>query len=169
MKKLVIVICTLLCANVLFAQENVKKEKDLAVVVDSLAVKLNKLQKDYDYLWCEYKLNEINSGLNDDENEISTKSNQLLTNIYHGRFNYDLYNSYKEYYNSKIYLLENYKINAESIRNLVTLKMITSNFSENEIRVLQHLLKILDSAINSVESSLKLYDSYIEIYRKKSH
>jgi hypothetical protein len=51
MKKLLLVICALLCANMLFAQENVKKEKDLAVVVDSLTTKLNKLQKDYDKIF----------------------------------------------------------------------------------------------------------------------
>ena len=56
---------------------------------------------------------------------------------------------------------------AESLKKLVTLKMITSNFSENELRVLQQGLKLFDYAINSVESALRLYDLYIKEYRNR--
>ena len=45
--------------------------------------------------------------------------------------------------------------------------MITSNFSENELRVLQQGLKLFDYAINSVESALRLYDLYIKEYRNR--
>jgi hypothetical protein len=165
MKKLVLVICTLLCANVLFAQENITKEKDLEAVVDSLSAKLKELQHNYDYLYCQYLLDEFKNSQIQESNSISIRTNQLKIDISHGRFNYDLYNAYKKNYNSSIEKLDVSKENAKSIKNLVTLKMITSNFSENELSVLQQGLKLFDYAINSVESALELYDLWIKKYR----
>lgn len=167
MKKSVLVICALLCANVLFAQENVKKEKDLSVVVDSLSAKLNKLQKDYDYLWCEYKLNDFNHSLQLESNSILIKTNQIQFDIYHGRFYYDLYNAYKANYNATIENLDAFKKKAEEIKFLVKLKMFNSNFSEYELRVLQHRLELIDYVINLIETNLKLYDGYLKEYRNK--
>jgi hypothetical protein len=167
MKKLLLVICALLCANMLFAQENVKKEKDLAVVVDSLTTKLNKLQKDYDYLYCKILLNDGIINLNDVKNDISNSSNMLLFVINQGRFDYGAYNRHKELYNAAIKKLDVTKVEAESVKNFVTLKMITSNFSENELSALQHRLNFLDYSIFSVETYLKLYDLYIKEYRNK--
>lgn len=167
MKKLLLVICALLCANMLFAQENVKKEKDLAVVVDSLTTKLNKLQKDYDYLYCKILLNDGIINLNDVKNDISNSSNMLLFVINQGRFDYGAYNTHKELYNAAIKKLDVTKVEAESVKNFVTLKMITSNFSENELSALQHRLNFLDYSIFSVETYLKLYDLYIKEYRNK--
>ena len=167
MKKLVLVICTLLCANVLFAQENITKEKDLEAVVDSLSAKLNELQHNYDYLYCQHLLDEFNHSQTQESNSILIRTNQLKIDIYHGRFNYDLYNSYKRNYNAAMEKLDASKGKAESLKKLVTLKMITSNFSENELRVLQQGLKLFDYAINSVESALELYDLYIKEYRNR--
>ncbi len=165
MKKLVLVICTLLCANVLFAQENITKEKDLEAVVDSLSAKLKELQHNYDYLYCQHLLDDFKHSQTQESNSILIRVNQLKIDIYHGRFNYNLYNAYKDNYNSSIEKLDVSKENAESIKKLVTLKMITSNFSENERSVLQQGLKLFDHAINSVESALRLYDLYIKEYR----
>ena len=165
MKKLVLLICTLLCANVLFAQENITKEKDLEAVVDSLSAKLKELQHNYDYLYCQHLLDEFNHSQIQESNSISIRTNQLKIDIYHGRFNYDLYNAYKDNYNSSMEKLDANKEKAESLKNFVTLKMITSNFSESELRVLQQGLKIFDYAINSVESALKLHNLYIKEYR----
>ena len=165
MKKLVLVICTLLYANVIFAQENITKEKDLEAVVDSLSAKLKELQHNYDYLYCQHLLDEFNHSQIQESNSISIRTNQLKIDIYHGRFNYDLYNAYKDNYNSSMEKLDANKGKAESLKKLVTLKMITSNFSENELRVLQQGLKIFDYAINSVESALKLHNLYIKEYR----
>lgn len=167
MKKLVLVICALLCTNMLFAQENVKKEKDLAVVVDSLSAKLNELQKDYDYLCCRILLNEINSILNNNKNDIINCSNQLQFELYHGSFNYDLYNTNKEGYNVLMESVDVNKKYAEIVKNVVTVKMITSNYSEDELIVLQHGLNSLDGTINSVEASFRLYDWCIKEYRNK--
>lgn len=165
MKKLVLVICALLCANMLFAQENVKKEKDLAVIVDSLSAKLNKLQKDYDYLYCKQLLDGFNHSQKQTSNAILIKTNQLQIDIYHGVYSYDLYNAFKDFYNSAMGNLDASKEQAESIRNLVTVKMFTSNFSENELRVLAQGLILLDYVINSVEAPLRTYDFYLKEYK----
>ena len=55
----------------------------------------------------------------------------------------------------------------KSVKNFVTLKMITSNFSENELSALQHRLNFLDYSIFSVETSLIIYDLYIKEYKNK--
>ena len=87
--------------------------------------------------------------------------NNLKFEIYHGRFNYDLYNVYTKNYNSNVEKLDSDKNYAESLKELIFLKMMTSNFTESEIQVLQHSLKVFNNAINKVEASLNLYKLYL--------
>lgn len=167
MKKLFIALIAIVSVISVNAQENVKKEKDLAVVVDSLSAKLKELQHNYDYLYCKNQLTEINHSLIQDANGIDINVNNLKFEIYHGRFNYDLYNVYKENYNSNLEKLDSDKNYAESLKELIFLKMMTSNFTESEIQVLQHSLKVFNNAINKVEASLNLYKLYLDEYKKK--
>jgi len=164
MKKLVLVICALLCANMLFAQENLK-EKDLETVVDSLSAKLKELQHNYNYLYCQHLLDDLNHSQNQTKNNILICINQLQINIHHGIYNYYSYNTFKDIYNAAIANFDATKKLSKSILNLVALKMITSNFSEDELRVLQHGILSFDDSIISVEECLRVYDFYIKEYK----
>lgn len=167
MKKLVLVICTLLCANVLFAQENITKEKDLEAVVDSLSAKLNKLQNDYDYLYCLSQLKDLIHDLTDDANNLNNRNNELKISIYHERFNYDLYSAMKQNRNASVDKYNSTKEMAASLKMNIGIIMLTSNFNENQLNVLKGCMNVVDHALNSVESALELYKLYLEEYYKK--
>lgn len=167
MKKLVLVICTLLCANVLFAQENITKEKDLEAVVDSLTAKLNKLQNDYDYLYYYTQLKDLIHDLEGEANNLNIRINQLKIMIYHERFNYDLYSAIKKNYNSSFDKCNGQKEYASTLKMNVGLIMLTSNFTENQLAVLKGAMNVVDYAFDSLESALNLYKLYLEEYHKK--
>lgn len=167
MKKLFIALIAIVSANVLFAQENVKKEKDLAVVVDSLTAKLNKLQNDYDYLYYYTQLKDLIHDLEGEANNLNIRINQLKIMIYHERFNYDLYSAMKQNRNASVDKYNSTKEMAASLKMNVGLIMLTSNFNENQLNVLKGCMNVVDHALNSVESALELYKLYLEEYYKK--
>ena len=57
--------------------------------VENLSSKLNTLQHDYDYLYCNYMLTDIQLNLKDFENGLNVKSNAILINCYQSRFDID--------------------------------------------------------------------------------
>lgn len=168
MKKLVLVICALLCANVLFAQENIKKEKDLAAVVDSLSAKLDKLQNDYDYLYCNYELNKTSQSLTNLSDAITIKINELKFMIYNERFNYELYKSLKSHYDAAVENFNTIKEGVPTLRMNVRIIMMTSNFSDLQLELLRHMMgSQIDSGMNVVENCLDLYKLYLDEYWRK--
>lgn len=167
MKKLFIVLIAIVSVISVNAQENVKKEKDLAVVVDSLTAKLNKLQNDYDYLYCLSQLKDLIHDLTEEGNKLSININDLKISIYHERFNYDLYSVMKQNRNASVDQYNSTKEMAASLKMNVGLIMLTSNFNENQLNVLKGCMNVVDHALNSVESALELYKLYLEEYHKK--
>lgn len=133
--------------------------------VDSLSVKLEKLQHDYDFLYCNYKLEDIQNDLTDLANNINIKSNAVLIDCYHGRFNVDLYIAYRDNYDSSVDLFESLKETVASIKALVALKMLSSNFSEDEIKLLGHCFDVLDKGLVSSESALNYYKTVLGMYK----
>ncbi len=167
MKKLFIVLIAIVGAISVNAQEKNDKEKDLTAVVDSLSAKLDKLQNDYDYLWCEYKLNDLNHNLTIEANNLNIRNNELKIRIYHERFNYDLYSVMKQNYNSSVDKYNSTKEYALSLKRRVSLMMLTSNFTENEMSVLKGGMNVIDHALKAVEGALDLYGLYLDEYKKK--
>ncbi len=167
MKKLFIVLIAIVSSISVNAQENVKKEKDLAVVVDSLTAKLNKLQNDYDYLYCLSQLKDLIHDLTDDANNLNNRNNELKISIYHERFNYDLYSAMKQNRNASVDKYNSTKEMAASLKMNIGIIMLTSNFNENQLNVLKGCMNVVDHALNSVEAALDLYKLYLEEYYKK--
>ncbi|MBQ2398335.1 MAG: hypothetical protein II304_15070 [Bacteroidales bacterium] len=168
MKKLFIVLIAIVSAISVNAQENVKKEKDLAVVVDSLTAKLNKLQNDYDYLYCNYELNKTSQSLTNLSDALSIKINELKFMIYNERFNYNLYKALEEYYDAVVRNYNSIKEGIASLKMNIRITMMTSNFSELQKDILRHTMgSVLDNGMDVVAQSLSLYKSYLEEYYKK--
>lgn len=168
MKKLFIVLIAIVSANVLFAQENVKKEKDLAVVVDSLTAKLNKLQNDYDYLYCTNELNHFLNKLGQLKQDISIDCNKLNNYIYNYKFEYSMYNALKTNYDSYINYFESIKEGRDATFGNIYLKIIVSDFNDLQIKYLKHRMENeYPAGINSIETGLNLYKLYLDEYKKK--
>lgn len=168
MKKLFIVLIAIVSAISVNAQENVKKEKDLAVVVDSLTAKLNKLQNDYDYLYCTNELNDFFNKLGQLKQDISIDCNKLNNYIYNYKFEYSMYNALKRNYDSYINYFETLKEGRDATFGNIYLKILVSDFTDLQIKYLRHRMENeYPSAINSIETGLNLYKLCLDEYKKK--
>ncbi len=133
--------------------------------VDSLNVKIEKLQHDLDLLSCKYELNKIVTDLSIGKDEVNSNSNAVLINCYHGRFDRRLYKAYQEYLYSKRRWYDAIKDQIESTITLVTLKMISSDFLEMEKDCIVSGIKVIDKAKYSFEQALEYYNTILDIYR----
>jgi len=131
---------------------------------DSLNARIEKLQHDFDFLSCKYELNKIITDLSVSNCEVNNRSNAILLNCYHSRFDRDLYDSYKDYYYSKKNLYDSMKENITVTTTLVTLKMIASNFSEMEMNYIKSNINVITNAQNSFEKALDYYNTVLGIY-----
>lgn len=134
--------------------------------LDSLVVKLNTLQRNYDYLYCDLELNKAQLELKDLSNSISIASNSLLISYYQGKYDRDLYDSYSRLYESYLKNLDSSCDKVEVVKLAVISKALTSNFTEQEIGVITKTIGLLDSSIANVESSLKHFKVVIDGYRR---
>ena len=107
MKKLLLFIVAIICALSTSAQEiDSSRAQPVAVSIDSLSIRLNKLQRDYDFMYCDYELHKLLMDLKDLSHSIGKSSNAVLINFYNSRFDRDLYNSYLNDYDACCALLD---------------------------------------------------------------
>lgn len=167
MKKLILffIIALIGVCNITAQTSKSSQTEDLKVSIDSLSSKLNTLQHNYEYLYCSYLLSEVQLSMKDLINQLSIKSNAILINCYHNRFNIDLYNAYRDNYNSCIELYESTKGKAESVTTSVALKIMTSNFTENEIEVLGQSCRFVDDCLRAAQNSLDYYKVVLDLYK----
>lgn len=133
--------------------------------VDSLNAKIEKLQHDLDFLSCKYELNKIVTDLSIGKDEVNSSSNAILINCYHSRYDRRLYRAYQEYLYSKRGWYDAIKDQIESTITFVTLKMISSDFSEMEKDCIVSSINVIDKAKSSFEQSLDYYETVLDIYR----
>ena len=133
--------------------------------VDSLNAKIEKLQHDLDFLSCKYELNKIVTDLSIGKDEVNSNSNAVLINCYHSRFDRRLYKAYQEYLYSKRGWYDAIKDQIESTITFVTLKMISSDFSEMEMDCIVSCINVIDKAKYSFEQTLDYYETVLDIYR----
>ena len=164
MKKVLLLIISALFAIQANAQV---QEESPAITIDSLSTKLVELQHNYDFLYCDYKLYQMKTDLDQLSQDIKIRVNELSISIYHERYDRDFYTSLSENYDSCCNLYDTYKRNFESLRKLVIIKIITTNFTESELNFFNAYIEMIELSIGFVESNLRLYDLCIKNYRDK--
>lgn len=167
MKKLILLfILTLFGMSRVVAQDNNPSQtSDLKAYVDSLSTRLNTLQHDYDYLYCRHEINRLQSELNYLQHDVNIKSNTILISYYHEGYDSGLYSSYRSYYNAQVDLYDTFKERVEGVQRAVRLKILSSNFTQNEIDVLMKGCKFLDSCLSTLQSSLDYCEFVLGMYR----
>lgn len=166
MKKFFVLVVLCALSTSVSAQE-VDSLQSKPISIDSLAVKLEKLQHDYDFLKCDYELNRMQFKLEILANQLNNKSTDLEIDIYHYNVRYmkELYLLYlgnKDNYNSSVDLLNALKERIEQLKAMVAIKIISSNFSEDEIDLLNQQCNTLDLGVQYVENSLASYKIAID-------
>lgn len=166
MKKLKLIVLTLLVSIAgIFAQEvNSSQILQNNTLADSLSLKLNQLQRDYDYLRCDYELKCTKNELAIFCNQVNISSNGVLLNCYNSSFNYKLYTAYKNSYEAYLDTLESLENKITSLIVFVALKVRLSDFSDEEINLLQMTCESFDLQINSAKRALDYYKLVIDMY-----
>lgn len=162
MKKVLLLIISVLFAIQANAQE---REEAPAVTIDSLSTKLAELQHSYDVLYCEYNLNKIKTNLEQLSQDIQIIKNELTFHLYNGQCNRDVYTLYSEDYDARCELYDSIKSEFEVVQELVTIKIITTGFTESELNVFNACIKTIESAKKCVELNLEYYNRLLKIYR----
>ena len=165
MKKILLIM--LFCSISIYskAQETNSSQSKTTINIEELAAKLDKLQHDYDYLYCENTLTKEIVEIQSFANKINITANTLLIMCYHGSFDANLYNSYKSTYDSSRANFEMRKLKIESMRVNIATKVLNCNFSDKELAVLEKADEAITSSVNVLEHSLQQFKIVIDIYR----
>lgn len=168
MKRILILLVTIVSVLNASAQETDSlKCQSSANLVDSLSLRLNKLQNDYDYLCCDYELNKLIMELQDLSHSIRISANEVVIQLYNSSYDRDLYVSYLKDYESSGKCLDSLKEKIDVVRIRVLFKIASSVFSDQEMGVLYSSFDVIQAGVSAVESALGFYDIAIEAYRKK--
>lgn len=164
MKRIVVILIALIVATNVNAQENSQTE-DLNARIDSLTTKLNQLQHDFDFLDCQYKIDNLRNNISELSMSLDLKSNSIAVKSYHGGYFAALYEAYERYYALNIDQLNTLKSNVEQLKGLLFLKLFTSNFTEKERELLKSSMNVLDKNLSSAEASLTLFKAALDRYK----
>lgn len=152
-------------ANLNAQDNNIETSASLELVVDSLSEKLNKLQHEYDFLYCSHELALLNLEIKAEIDNVDIKSNAILINCYHSRFNIDLYTAYRDNYNTSLELFNSIESKVSLVKASVALKILSSNFTKTDIDVLVKGTELLDKCLLKLESSLNYYKVVLNVYK----
>ncbi len=167
MKKVLLLLVALVGVLQASAQEmDSMQSQSTPISIDSLSVRLDRLQHDFDFLSCDYRLQKLIMDLKDLQHTIGNSSNGVVINVYtNSRYNRNLYNSYLNDYESDRYLFDALKKQSEVVRTAVYVKLLSSDFTDKERDVLTSSLNVVEAAISAVDNSLNYYNVAIEAYR----
>ncbi len=168
MKKVLLLIISVISVLSAYAQDvDTLQVQSSSTSIDSLSLKLEKLQHDFDYLSCEHELFKLKMELDALAQDINIKTNGLLIDVYHTRYDKGLYTSFSENYDACCSLFDSLKDRFEHVKTFAVYKVVTSDFSDTEIGVLDSYLDSIQHSIAVIDSGLNYYDAAIQTYKKK--
>lgn len=167
MKKVFLLFVAIVSALHASAQEKDSLQDQTSTIsIDSLSIRLERLQHDFDFLSCDHQLQKLIMDLKDLVHTIRNSSNGVVINVYtNSGYNRKLYDAYLNDYESDNYLFDALKKQSEVVRTMIFVKLMTLDFSDKERDVLTSSLSVVDKAITAVENSLNYYNAAIDAYR----
>lgn len=169
MKKLVLILLVSVFSTLnLVAQESdILQTNSCTSQIDSLAIKVNQLQHDYDLLYCHHTLNKHDYTLQILDLTTQLKIESIRTSYIVGGFDIDEYLAYKEYYESLCVLFDQYKRSIELDEKLISKKMESPNFTWTERGQISLVLAQLNNTQLRVANSLEAYKKVIDLYKSR--
>ncbi len=168
MKKVIVFILFVVSASHAYAQ-NVDSLHVQAqpITIDSLSLRFNKLQHDYDFLYCDYELHKLIMDLKDMSNSINTTTNVVVVDYYNMGYDRALYESFTNNYDAYCAHLDSLKERIAVVKLAVLVKMTKSDFSETEKAIISGSFDVIKSCVTTVEAALDYYDAAIRAYKDK--
>ena len=168
MKKVVLLIIAVVCVFQAYAQNvDSLQAQSAAATIDSLSLRLDKLQHDFDFMSCDYQLNKHLLELTNLSQDISNSTNSVLINVFNGRYDRALYTAYSESYDAYSSNYDALKEKFETLQTWAMYKVVSSNFSDTEFNVIDVCLNAIKSGFATVDAALNTYDVAIQGYRDK--
>ena len=130
-----------------------------SISIDSLSAKLNKLQRDYDFLHCQLELEQTLSSLKFLECEIRNSTQAIRIEMCAHNFDVDLYISFKEQYDS-------YVSYYNSLMDSVKLKKEKCGLMVDSVEFSAEQIIRLGLAIISIDDQCDIFDASFDYYKK---
>ncbi len=134
--------------------------------IEELSSKLNDLQNDYEFLLIDHELKTRRLELKTYINEIKIQINKITINIQSGKYNAELYYSFKGNYDLYIEEIDSIKELVNSTILLAEIKIGNSDFTDLEVKVLESEINICKDSVTFIEDYLYNYKTFIDLYRK---
>ena len=132
---------------------------------DSLQAQLYKLQHDYDYLYYNNELNNLKYDLKTLRNEILASSALISIYVLIGEYDKETYLKLKENFDS---FNGKYIINNELVslwKTILPYKLSMSNFSEEEKKLIENSLKVVEECYYNIKGALEHQEFLIDKYK----
>lgn len=168
MKKILIFVLGIFLSFSVFGQntESLQTQAE-TITINNFSSRLEKLLHDYEYMSCEYKLSQTEVDFKNFSQDIIISANELLIDVYNGRYDRDLYELHSEKYDVYCDYYDTLKEKFQSVKSLVTLRMASSNFSDGELAVLDAYFNTLEKSAAAIDVALHYYNAVIQAYKKK--
>ena len=156
MKKTIAILALLFAFMSIQAQTT----KEFSLKVDSLQLKLDKLQHDYNCLHCQYLLKTLDTDLVIFYNQLFFDSKLLSSTS-----DKELRNRYRSYKRNYEVYVESYdlnKMNYKSTISLVTTIIENSNFHEFEIKSLQNIADGCEKKLDAIQNLLDALNDFLK-------
>lgn len=169
MKKIVLIILVSVFStiNVVAQESDTSLSSSPIFQIDSLVIKVNQLQHDYELLYCHNTLNKSDYELQILDLTIQIKIESIRTSFIVGGFDIDNYLVHKEYYEVLCELFDQYKRSIELNEKLLSPKIDSPNFTMTESVQISFGLSRVNIHQEQVANSLETYKKAIDLY--KSH
>ena len=162
MKKISLLLMLFLFATNISAQDI---SESATQKIDSLQTQLNKLQHDYDYLYYNNEFNNLKYDLKTLRNEILASSALISIYVLIGEYDEEAYIKLKENFDSfnKLYIIENETVSLW--KTILPYKLSMSNFSEEEKKLIENSLKVVEECYYNIKGALEHQEFLIDKYK----
>lgn len=167
MKKVLLLIVLFFGAWSTYAQDVDSVQVQQPITLDSLAVQVEQLKHDVSYLQCENELLKIMLKIDNLSQDINIKSNAIYIDVYHVRYDRELYSVFADNYDAYNSYLESLKEGFETAKKFVLYQVFTSNFSDTQIDLLDSYINTINSGFSSAEAALRYYNTGLRAYKDK--
>ncbi len=168
-KRTLVLIVVLLCTPIAYAQ----KEGSFSMVAPadstkevSLTQRIDSLEHELSYVKLSYELYALNNDLAVFRSDIGITTSAIRLNICERNFDYKLYKSYKDNYETSKEQLLSFQELIETKKTYFWLKITIYPYSETEKNLLLASYMKIDKGYSALESSLKLMKVCLDMYKE---
>lgn len=143
-----------------------QENKYLEDRIDSLEIKLNKLQHDHNLLLCQHELDILVAELKDLSQELSIEIDNIGDDGLHKIFDYKLYTGYKDKYETLMTLYATFLLRFEIEKEFISSINEKSKFHESELKRMKVKIDFIEEILNTIKEKFEIVKSLFDSYKK---